>query len=76
MAKTAADQFIAGKPAVYTGFDGKLYVATFANGERNRLGVPSLTIKNSAGKVVRDVIFAEHEARTFYWNLDAVADAA
>lgn len=73
MARTAADQFIAGKPAVYTGFDGKLYVAKYADGERNKTGAPSLTIKSAAGKVVSDIICAEHKARTFFWNLDAVA---
>lgn len=72
--RTAADQFISGKPAVYSGFDGALYTAIFASGEKNRLGVSTLTIKNSRGKTVSDVFMAEHKARSFFWNLDAQAE--
>jgi hypothetical protein len=72
--KTAADQFIAGKPAVYSGFDDALYTATYSTGERNGLGIGSLEIKNSVGEVTRDMLMAEHMARTFFWNLDATTE--
>ncbi|HWX14326.1 MAG TPA: hypothetical protein VNY06_05645 [Methylocella sp.] len=67
------ESFIKGKPVVYSGLDGAIYVAIFADGERNQLGIPTLTIENAAGEIVRDIIMGEDRARSFFWNLDAVA---
>lgn len=71
---TAADSFIQGKSVIYSGFDGKLYQAIFASGERNQIGVPSLTIKNSQNRIIKDVIMNEVSARSFFWNLDCTAE--
>jgi len=71
------DDFIRGKPAVYSGFDGRLYVATYlhATDRRNEWRVGTLTIANAKGEIVRDVFMAEHKARGFFWNLDAEGKA-
>jgi len=73
--QSAADQFLRGKPVVYTGFDGRLYVATYSSGERNGLGLGHLEIANATGRFVSEpLMMTECEARTFFWNLDAQAE--
>lgn len=53
--------------ATYTGFDGNTYTAVF--GTAHGLGVPSLKIKNEAGRTVRHVIIGRDEAEAFFLNL-------
>lgn len=65
-------EFLRGKPVVYSGFDGKLYVAKYRDGERSGHGIGYLEIQNAAGVIISDPLMAEHKARTFFWNLDAV----
>lgn len=67
------DQFIAGQPAAYCGFTGQSLTARYQNGERNGLGVGSLEIKDARGKAIRNVIMGEHQARSFFLNIDRVA---
>lgn len=70
LANTAADQFIAGKPLVYTGFNGHLYVATYVNSSKSDVGLGYLEIRNN-GRKMSAPIMSESGARSFLWNIDA-----
>lgn len=74
--RTAADEFIAGKPAVYIGFDGNLYIATYFTGTRNKAGVGHLEVVRAGCKTkpVQAPLMSECQARSFFWNLDATAE--
>ena len=77
MAMTAMQEFLAGKSVVYSGLDGRLYIAKFLNQDRpeNRdAGVPTLIVKRPNGQTVHDLVMGEHNARNFFWNLDAEAE--
>jgi hypothetical protein len=63
--EVTADEFIAGQPVDYIGFDGKSYCAMYNNRCRT---LPALTIM-AVGMRTKDLSFAEHEARSFFANL-------
>lgn len=63
------DAFIAGRPARYSGLEGRVYTAWFIRGR----DVSSVLITLD-GRRVRQPIMMEHEARSFFRNLP-VADA-
>ena len=65
------DAFLRGKPAVYSGFDGLLYTATYLPASKDMLGVGALVVANTNGETIREVMMSEHKARAFFLTLDA-----
>lgn len=64
--------FLSGKPVAYAGFDGHLYIATYFKSDN--IGVPHLRVVDArSGRRKGDLLMSQHEAMTFFWNLDTVS---